>query len=127
MLLLKIHLSCVALSFSLFCLRGFWVMQESPMLGRRLWMRLIPDSVDTALLTTGVLMMFITGQFPDEHPWLAAKLIALLLYVSLGFVALRFGKSRRTRFIAFISACLTFVYIVGAATQHDPASWFVFL
>jgi uncharacterized membrane protein SirB2 len=52
--------------------------------------------------------------------WLTTKVIALLLYIGLGFVALRYGRSKAVRLSAWIIAQLVFTYIVLVAISHNP-------
>jgi uncharacterized membrane protein SirB2 len=52
--------------------------------------------------------------------WLTAKVIALLLYIGLGFVALRYGQSKTIRLSAWIIAQLVFTYIMLVAINHNP-------
>ncbi|HNK31486.1 MAG TPA: SirB2 family protein, partial [Plasticicumulans sp.] len=63
------------------------------------------------------------GQYPFVNGWLSAKVLALVVYIGLGAVALRHGRTYRQRATAFAAALLTAGYIVGAALQHSPASW----
>jgi uncharacterized membrane protein SirB2 len=60
---------------------------------------------------------------PLAHPWLLAKIVALLAYIVLGAIALRRARTRALRIVAFAGAVLTFVYIVGVALTRDPLSW----
>jgi uncharacterized membrane protein SirB2 len=39
----------------------------------------------------------------------------LLVYIGAGLVALRFGRDKRTRLIAWLFALVTFMYIVSTA------------
>jgi uncharacterized membrane protein SirB2 len=64
---------------------------------------------------------------PLAHPWLLAKIVALLAYIVLGSLALRRGRTRGLRSAAFAGAVLTFVYIVGVALTRDPQSWLAWL
>lgn len=126
-LLKPLHISLALLSFSMFSMRGIWMWRESPMLQRRLWTRWVPDSIDTALLATGLWLMFRASLFPDTQPWLAAKMTALVLYIILGSIAIKRGPSRRIRMLAWGFASLVFIYIIGVALQRDPVSWAVLL
>ncbi|HSM98024.1 MAG TPA: SirB2 family protein [Gallionella sp.] len=47
-------------------------------------------------------------------------MLALLLYIALGFIALKYGRSRTVRISAWIMAQLVFVYIVLVAISHNP-------
>ena len=114
-----IHISSIVLSFSLFFMRGIWLLRGSPTMQQR-WVKIAPHSVDTVLLVSAILLAMQLGYSPSNSPWLAAKIAALLLYIGLGMLAFRFAKTPRTRLIAWLAALLTFAYIVGAAMTHDP-------
>jgi len=47
------------------------------------------------------------------------------LYIGLGMMALRFGKTRRARVSAWIAAQLVFLYIVLVAVTKNPTLFFV--
>ena len=92
MLLKHIHITCVVLSYSLFFLRGVWMLRESPALQQR-WVKIAPHTVDTLLLVSAIALAWQFGISPLAHPWLAAKIVALLLYIVIGTVALKRGKT----------------------------------
>ena len=54
------------------------------------------------------------------HGWLTAKFFALILYIVLGTIALKRGKTRGQRIAAWIAALLVFGYMVAVAVTHDP-------
>lgn len=114
-----IHLSAVVLSFTLFFLRGLWLLQGSPIMRQR-WVRIAPHGIDTVLLASAVGLARQLGVTPGNSPWLAAKIVALLLYIGLGMLAFRHARSPRMRLVAWLCALLTFAYIVLAAVTHDP-------
>ncbi len=118
----SIHIASVALSYSLFFVRGVWMLRGSPLLQRR-WVRVAPHMVDTVLLGSAILLAWRLGFSPLEHSWLAAKIIALLLYIVIGSVAIKRGKTRRIRLIAWLTAQAVFFYIVSVAVTHDPLPW----
>ena len=49
----SVHVSCVAVSYSLFFLRGVWALRDHVYLERR-WVRIVPHVVDTLLLLSAV-------------------------------------------------------------------------
>ncbi|MGV8893236.1 MAG: SirB2 family protein [Burkholderiaceae bacterium] len=114
------HVTCAVLSGSLFLLRGFWMLQDSPALQRR-WVRIAPHVIDTLLLASALIMVFWSGQYPFVQNWLTAKVIALVVYIGLGTVALKRGRTRTVRIGAFIGALLVFAYIVGVALTRRAA------
>jgi uncharacterized membrane protein SirB2 len=113
-----LHISCVALSGGLFLLRGAWMLKGSPMLGRP-WVRVLPHIVDTTLLGSAVTLAVISHQYPFAQPWLGAKVSALVLYIVLGSIALKRGRTLRTRALAFGAAVATFAYIVMVAITRQ--------
>lgn len=118
-LLKIIHLSAVVVSFTLFFLRGIWLMRASPIMQQR-WVKIAPHSVDTVLLVSAIALAWQLGYTPFNAPWLTAKIVALLLYIGLGLLAFRFARTTAQRLTAWLSALLVFCYIVAAAVTHDP-------
>lgn len=114
-----VHISSVALSFSLFLLRGIWMLSTPQRLQSR-WVRILPHLIDTILLTSAVALAIMSQQYPLVEPWLSAKVVALFLYIALGMIALRPGRDQRTRTLAWLGALLVFAYIVGVAVTRNP-------
>lgn len=110
----QLHIACAALSGSLFLLRGIWMLRDSSLLQRR-WVRVVPHVVDTLLLTSAIFLVVFSGQYPFAQGWLTAKVFALLVYIVLGIVALRPGRSKALRGWAFIAALAVFAYIGSVA------------
>jgi uncharacterized membrane protein SirB2 len=99
-------------------MRGVWMMQQSPQLQRK-WVKIAPHVNDTVLLLSAIVLAVQVQQYPFVDSWLTAKLLALLLYIGLGLVALRLGRSLRVRITAFALALVTFSYMVGVAVSRD--------
>ena len=121
-----IHMGCAFLSIAGFTLRGYWMLTGSAMLRRRLAKRL-PHVIDTLLLGTAIGMLFIWRVSPFEVNWLTAKIVALLVYIGLGMVALRFGRSRKVRVNAWLLALATVLYIVSVAYSKTPMGFLAFI
>ena len=117
-----VHVFCVVVSYTLFFVRGVWMIRESSLLGLR-WIRVIPHVVDTVLLASAITMVLILRQYPLVAGWLTAKVVALVLYIGLGMVALKHGKTPRVRIAAWITAQVVFFYIVAVALARDPLPW----
>ena len=118
-LIKNLHLTTIALSLTLFVLRGAWMIAASPLLQAR-WVRIVPHVIDTLLLASGIGLAVLIQQYPLVHGWLTAKLLALILYIGLGTLALKRGKTRGQRVAAWIAALLVFAYMVAVAMAHDP-------
>ena len=119
-----IHVTCVATSFSLFFLRGIWMMRHSALLQQR-WVRVVPHVVDTVLLASAVAMAVWSRQYPLGDDWLTAKVAGLILYIGLGTVAIRRGRTRSVRIAAWVAALAVFAYIVAVALTRRPLPWSV--
>jgi uncharacterized membrane protein SirB2 len=117
-----VHVGCVAMSYALFVLRGVWMMGESGSLQQR-WVKIVPHVVDTLLLASAVVLAIMSRQYPLAHGWLTAKVIGLLIYIGLGTIALKRGKTRRTRVAAWLAAQAVFFYIVAVAVTRQPLPW----
>jgi uncharacterized membrane protein SirB2 len=122
-LLKHLHISCAAASYALFLLRGAWMLRNSPMLRQR-WVRIVPHAIDTVLLASAVALAYTIGQYPYADNWLSAKVGALLLYIALGFIALKCGRNRLERLAAWLAAQAVFGYIVLVAQSRDPMPFF---
>jgi uncharacterized membrane protein SirB2 len=58
-----------------------------------------------------------------QNNWLLAKFAGLIVYIVLGAIALRRGRTLNIRVIAFAGALLAFTYIVNTAITKSPIPW----
>ncbi len=117
-----IHVTAVALSLSFFLVRGFCMLYLPAWLKKR-WMRIVPDLIDSVLLISAITLAVKLQQYPFVHGWLTAKVLGLLLYIVLGSIALRRGRTKTVRVMGLIGALLTAGYIVWVAVTHNPFPW----
>ena len=118
-----LHITFAAVSGSFFLLRGMWMLLDSPMLQQR-WVRVVPHVVDTLLLTSALVLVFWSAQYPFVQTWLTAKVLALVAYIVLGTIALKRGKSKGVRSFALLAALATFAYIVAVAQTRQAGAVF---
>ncbi len=119
----QVHVASVHLSIALFLLRGGLMWMDS--LWLRHWMfRVIPHLVDAVLLTSALMLMHLIHQYPFVHAWLTVKVLLLVVYIALGFLALKPGRSPLVRRSAFIAAVLVFGFIYTVARAHHPLGIF---
>lgn len=95
------------------------MMTDSSLLQLRV-VRILPHVIDTVLLLAAIALTFLINQFPIVSHWLTVKLVALIVYISLGMVALRLGKTKTQRIVAFFLALIVFSFIVSVAYYHHP-------
>ncbi|WP_303786419.1 SirB2 family protein [Azovibrio restrictus] len=117
-----IHLTCVLLSGLGFLLRGYWRF-VAPWRLERGWVRWLPHGVDTLLLVSALMMVWMSGQYPFVQPWLTAKVLALLAYIVCGSLALKRARTVPGRGLAFVLAVCSFAYIVSVALTRRPMPW----
>lgn len=112
--LLVIHVSTVFISIAGFLVRGVWMMGSSSLLQQR-WVRVVPHINDTLLLVSAIALVVITSQYPGPSAWLNAKVVALVVYILLGIIALNRGKTMQVRVGAWVLAIAVYAYMVLVA------------
>ncbi len=122
-ILIILHLTCVALTVSLFALRYWWHWSTNPRFNAR-WVRVTPHIVDTLLLLSGAGLMWVTGYLPftAKGAWLTEKLFGVIIYIVLGFIALgrHRPRSQQRGFIAFLLGLVVLYIIIKLAATKVP-------
>lgn len=118
-----IHLIFILSSLVLFMLRGTWALYYPDKLNAK-WVKILPHVIDTALLLSGLTLAFLLKQYPFVDHWLTAKVLALCVYIGVGSYVIKGRSTQPKRLIAFITALLTFAYIISVALNHHPF-WFI--
>lgn len=118
-----LHIACAGLTIVLFALRGCLMIAESRW-QRIAVLRYLPHAVDTVLLTSALMLTTIIHQYPFSTGWLTAKVMLLLVYIVLGSIALKRGRSKRIRVAAFVAALMTVGFMVSVAREHHPLGIF---
>lgn len=113
-----LHLTAVGLSILLFILRFLW-SQANPAILQKKWLKILPHMIDTLLLGSAIGLCIIIQQYPFVSGWVTFKLIGLFVYIGLGLVALKLGKTPVIRWAAFVGAlgCLALIGKV-AISKH---------
>ena len=118
-----VHIGAVILSGALLLLRGVahnllnasWAMA---------WpIRALSYTVDTTLLTAALMLMTIVRQYPFVDSWLTMKVLLLLVYIFLGYLAL-WSATARTRWVSLGGAALVYGFIISIARAHSPLGIF---
>ncbi|HEX7112745.1 MAG TPA: SirB2 family protein [Mizugakiibacter sp.] len=100
-----LHIWCVALSGTLFLFRGSLRMAGIGFANHPA-LRYLSYLIDTTLLTAALL---------------------LVVYVVLGTLALKRGRTPRARAVAFASALAVYAFIISVAIAHDARGVFALL
>jgi uncharacterized membrane protein SirB2 len=119
----NVHIACAALTIALFVLRGALMLSNSPW-QQNVVLRYLPHAVDTVLLTTALMLITAIHQYPFAAGWLTAKVMLLVVYIVLGSIALKRGRTKRVRIAALVAALLTVAFLVTVARAHHPLGIF---
>ena len=114
-----VHQAAAALSVTGFVARGIGALAGATWVRTRL-VKTLPHVVDTVLLVSALTLAWTLRLTPTQNPWLLAKIIALLVYIGLGMLALKPGHALSVRTGAFVGALLCFAYIVSVAMTKSP-------
>lgn len=114
-----VHIASVMASGTLFFVRGIAFNLFGWRWALALPLRYLSWTVDTVLLTAALMLMTIIHQYPVVNGWLTVKVLLLVPYIVLGYMALR-GSSRKVRLASLAGATLTFLYIYSVARAHHP-------
>jgi uncharacterized membrane protein SirB2 len=118
------HIMLALASGGLFALRGVLALAGSGRLARALPLRILSWSIDTLLLTAALMLLVVLRLNPVATPWLAVKLVALVVYVWLGHAALRSTRGRARQALWLLSALAVFGFMYSVARSHHPLGLF---
>lgn len=118
-----VHILCVILSGSLFTLRGILMLVRSRYTNH-VALRMLSYTIDTTLLTAALMLITLLHQYPFVQAWLTVKVLLLVVYIVLGVLALRRGRTRQAQVASLIAALLVYAFIITVAIAHNP--WGVF-
>lgn len=113
-----VHVSSVVLSISGYLVRGVWMMRESSWL-QKTWVKVLPHIIDSTLLLSAILLAIQVQQYPLVQGWLTAKVLALIAYIVVGAIGLKYGKTKKIRIAAWLGAIAIFLYIVLVALTRQ--------
>ena len=74
--------------------------------------------IDTLLLTSGISLAYMAGFTPTNSDWILVKLLALSIYIMMGWVAMK--KTSSLQWSAYILATSAVLYMLLVATKKQP-------
>ncbi|MGE4072905.1 MAG: SirB2 family protein [Lysobacterales bacterium] len=122
-----VHIAAVVFSGSVFLLRGLLVLAGRQSLALAMPVRILSYSIDTVLLTAALMLLSILPGALFANGWLYTKLMLLVLYVGLGMLALKRGRSAGVRLVCYLAALCTYLTMAGIALAHHPLGWLIWL
>lgn len=118
-----IHVAAVLMSGGLFLLRGL-VMLAGGEWAKAAPVRYLTYTVDTILLTAALMLMTIVHQYPFVHAWLTVKVLLLVVYIVVGWFALRPERKQLSRLLLWLSGLAIYAFIITVARAHHPLGIF---
>ena len=115
------HLLLVVVSVVLFITRFVLLLIDSKIRNKK-WLKVMPHVIDTLLLLSGVALIYVTGFMPfaPGGEWLTEKLFCVILYIALGFVALKPSCGILFRVFAFGGALGWLFLAASLAVTKTP-------
>lgn len=118
-----VHVACVIASGLLFLLRGLLVQSGHERIGMLAPLRVLSYTIDTVLLSAALMLLTFLPHAMYANGWLTLKLVLVVVYVVLGSLALKRGRTARTRRLCFVFALVIYLTIIGIARAHHPLGW----
>ncbi len=114
-----VHVAMVVCTIALFALRG-----AGSLAGHKwpLWwpVRWASYAIDTTLLTAAMMLLVILPWGLFANGWLAMKVLLLVVYIVLAYMALRASRPVKVRLLLYAAALLVFAWIYSIARAHHP-------
>lgn len=114
-----VHVAAVLLSGSLFLLRGLAV-QGAASWGMATPVRFLSYGIDIVLLSAALMLVVLLPGAVFANGWLWVKLVLLVIYIGLGTLALKRGRTPWVRAACFVAALLVYGSIFAIARAHHP-------
>lgn len=108
------HMVFVSITIILFNLR-FWMLAARPQKPLPGILKAMPHINDTMLLFTGLWLMKLTHFTPFNAPWLAVKIVLLLVYIGFGVAMMRSAPRSSKFYVTYLCAMACVATIVYMA------------
>jgi len=118
----ELHVTLAVFTAVFFLYRGVLMLAGSGHLQRK-WVRIAPHVIDTFLFVSGLWLA--VNLYPTFYyqPWLLVKIAAILVYIVLGSVAIKRGRTKSLRTLAFLGSLLLLAYIFSVAINKTPVPY----
>lgn len=118
-----VHIGSVIVSGLLLLVRGLACNIAGAPWATAWPVRYLSYTIDTVLLTAALMLMTIVRQYPFADAWITVKLLFVVVYIVLGYLALR-GRTTGMRWGSLAGAALVYGFIISVARSHDPLGFF---
>ncbi|MDR6840035.1 SirB2 family protein [Pseudoxanthomonas sacheonensis] len=118
-----VHIASIIASGLLFLFRGSLVLAGRERIAMLAPLRFLSYSIDTVLLSAALMLLTILPHAMYANGWLTLKLVLVVVYVVLGSLALKRGRTAGVRAGSFVAGLAVYLTIVGIARIHHPWGW----
>ncbi|MDP2560939.1 SirB2 family protein [Psychrobium sp. 1_MG-2023] len=98
-----LHLSLVAFSVLFFIIRA-GLMFANKSIHQLRWAKMTSRIADTFLLASALTLCVIIGQYPFVDHWVTEKVVCIIAYIILAYIALYRATTTKTRILTSIGA-----------------------
>ncbi len=115
------HLMFIALSVLAYAVRFIFVAMESRKADNKA-LKIGNMVLLTLVIVSGVGLSLVTGQYPfsEASPWLTEKVMAFVAYVFLVLFALKYGRTKTIKVLAFLGSIGWLFYIANLVMSRQP-------
>ena len=114
-----VHVTAAIASGALFMLRGTAISWGGNW-GMIAPIRYLSYTIDIVLLSAALLLLAILPSSVYSNGWLWLKLTLLVVYIGLGTLALKRGRTANIRRGCFVAAVAIYLCVYFIARTHDP-------
>ena len=114
-----LHMTAVGLSILLFVFRFIWSQFDASVLSK-MWVKILPNIVDTVLLASAIWLCVILSQYPFVNAWLTFKVVGVVLYIVFGLFALKKAKTTMGKWSFFVAALAVLMATAMVAVTKQP-------
>lgn len=114
-----IHMTLIAFSVVFFIIRAGLMFMNKPIHDQK-WAKMTSRIADTFLLLSAITLCFIISQYPIMNNWLTEKVLCLIAYIILAYIALYRAKTLKNKLLTTIGA-VGWVLIAGKIAVFKQA------
>jgi uncharacterized membrane protein SirB2 len=111
------HLIFALLTISAFVAKFYLSEARSELLQQKA-VKIAPHVISSLLLLSGIVLASQGYGLANGHGWLAVKLVAVVGFIGLGILTMRFEGQKR--WLAFAGAIACFLYVCIVAATKNP-------
>jgi uncharacterized membrane protein SirB2 len=121
-----LHIICVAGSFSLFFIRGIWLLRSYPH-AQEPWIRALPHVIDSLLVASAIGMLALGPKGVWDGNWMLVKVVLVVVYAVMSVLLLRLAKGKVQKILLWVAALLVFLFATTVSVLHHPLGIFLVL